>query len=98
MRDLNTVKKPNPIGKLVYFDNKETAQRFVDLYKDLFFIPKNGSRSKDGYLLNRTCTYFKERSYYVYFTIFKSDWEKIVTDLKLERVNKVSPRGYYFKN
>lgn len=98
MKDLNTVKKSNPIGKLVYFDSKEEAQRFVDLYKDLFFIPKNGSRSKDGYLLNRNWTsYFKERSYYVYFSIFKSDWEKIETDLKLERISK-SPRGYYFKN
>ena len=98
MKNLNKVRDSHPVGKVIYFNDKEEALRFIDLYKDLFFVPKDGPRSEKGYYLSRKISYYDHYCHYLWITIFKEDWKNIEADLKLERVNKSRSREYYFKN
>lgn len=96
-KNLNKVRKSHPVGKVVYFHDIEEAKRFIDLYEDLFFVPKNGSRKEEGYVLF-------ERNWYdgfyadLWFTILPKDWKEIETSLKLKKVNQCRSKEWFYEN
>lgn len=98
MKNLNKVRDSHPVNKVVYFHSIEEAKRFIDLYKDLFFIPKDGPRKEEGFVLDTRYRWMEGFDANVWFTIFVDDWKQIETSLKLKRVNNCRSKEWYYEN
>lgn len=95
MKNLNKVRDIHPVAKIIYFKDMNTANLFVEAYKNLFFRPISGPRSKDSYVLHET-NWFEGYSTTLWITIVPDDWNKIEEKIKLNRVNKNRTREWFF--
>ena len=95
-KNLNKVRTIHPISRSVEFKNVQDAAKFVNLYKDLFYKPKDdtqtwGNRSKFGFEADN----FGNSCCIIYFTIKKSDWVDIEKNLCLKKDNSKYHRDRY---
>lgn len=91
MKNKNMVRTVHPVKRVVVFDWKDDAKRFIDLYSDLFYRAKDKAAwNHKGYRLGK-CYAAWELS----FTIKKSDFDEIVKNLELEKLNKGTADWYY---
>ena len=93
-KNLNKVRTIHPTGRAVEFKTVQQAAKFVNLYKDLFYKPKERyyqeDRSDYGFTVDRGYDFVT-----VHFTIQKKDWDVIEKTLNLKRGK---PESHYLKN
>ena len=81
MKNENMVRTVHNVKRIVTFNGKEEALRFIDLYKDLFYYSvTKDSWNRNGYVITNN-----ENGIEVAFTIKKSVFDGIAKHLGLKK-------------
>lgn len=88
-KNLKKVRDIHPVRRHIEFENIKQVARFVNMYREFFYI------SKDDINEGRPYGFVTNKTNAIWFTIKKSDFEMIKKDLNLK--DKKIYRKQYWK-